>query len=103
MRVGDPNLTVEELPSFDEERRMLLQPKKALDYQVIKRGQTRRKVWQFLVLWLGVPREEASSKDYDEMRLRFSKFTLEDKGTLEKMGNDKNPRRKGVGRENRSD
>lgn len=42
---GDPSLIVKELPNFDEEGKMLIQPSEALDYQVIKRGRKRKKVW----------------------------------------------------------
>ena len=45
------------------------------------------KVWQVLDLWQGVPTEEATQEDYDEMVERFPDFFLEDKGILEKRGN----------------
>lgn len=48
-RVGDLNLIIEELATFDDDGRILLQPNHALEYWIIKKGRTRRKVWQVLV------------------------------------------------------
>ncbi|KAK0606992.1 hypothetical protein LWI29_007494 [Acer saccharum] len=45
------------------------------------------KVWQVLVQWQGVPTEEATWEDYDEMVEHFPDFSLEDKGILEERGN----------------
>ena len=96
-RVGDPRLIVEELPKFDEEGRMLLQPREALEYRVVTRGRKRRKVWQVLIRWGGVPREEATWEDYEDMESRFPQFILEGKDSLEGGGNVKNPCKKGHG------
>ncbi|XP_042962490.1 uncharacterized protein LOC122296762 [Carya illinoinensis] len=86
-RVGDSKLIMEELLRFDEEGRMLLQPKEALDYRVITRGRKRRKVWQVLIQWGGVPRAEATWEDYEDMVSRFPQFILEGKDVLEGRGN----------------
>jgi hypothetical protein len=85
-------LIVEELPSFDEEGRMLLQPAIGLEYKMVPRGRFRRKIWRVLVQWSGRPREEATWEDYDEIASRFPQFTLEDKGTLNGRGNERVPR-----------
>ncbi|XP_042972782.1 uncharacterized protein LOC122304588 [Carya illinoinensis] len=85
--VGDPKLIVEELPKFDEEGMMFLQSKEALDYRVNTRGRKRRKMWQVLIQWGGVPREEATWEDYEDMVSKFPQFILEGKDVLEGRGN----------------
>ncbi|KAL5834882.1 hypothetical protein ACOSQ4_014379 [Xanthoceras sorbifolium] len=83
-RVGSPNLIADDLPSFDEEGRIVLIPKEALQYRI----------WQVLVHWRGLPKDEATWEDYEEMISRFPEFSLEGKGSLEERGNDENsPRR----------
>ncbi|KAG6647689.1 hypothetical protein CIPAW_07G096100 [Carya illinoinensis] len=90
-RVGDPKLIVEELPKFDEEGRMLLQPREVLDNRVVTRGRKRRKVWQVLIKWGGAPKDEVTWEDYDDIRERFPQFILEGKNVLEERENVKTP------------
>ena len=47
-----------------------------------------------LVHWSGVPKEEASWEDYDDMVKRFPDFSLEDKGILKEMGNYESTKRR---------
>ncbi|KAK0596469.1 hypothetical protein LWI29_015937 [Acer saccharum] len=86
-RVGNPSLISSDLPTFDTKGNMLLQPTIALRYRNWKKGRGMTKVWQVLVQWQGVPREEATWEDYDEMVERFPDFSLEDKGSFEEWGN----------------
>ncbi|KAL5838392.1 hypothetical protein ACOSQ3_015561 [Xanthoceras sorbifolium] len=93
-RVGSPNLIADDLPSFDEEGRMVLIPKEALQYRSWQRNRPKERVWQVLVHWRGLPKDEATWEDYEEMISRFPEFSLEGKGSLEERGNDENsPRR----------
>ena len=66
---------------------MLLQPREALQFQIVSRGDARRKVWRVLIWWNQTPREEATWEDYDEIKLRFPEFHLEDKVLLQERGN----------------
>ena len=86
-RVGNPSLISSDLPAFDTEGNLLILPIIALQYRNWKKGRGMTKVWQVLVQWQGVPTEEATWEDYDEMVERFPDFFLEDKGILEERGN----------------
>ena len=86
-RVGNPSLISSDLPAFDTEGNLLIRPIIALRYRNWKKGRGMTKVWQVLVQWQGVPTEEATWEDYDEMVERFPDFFLEDKGILEERGN----------------
>ncbi|KAL5805499.1 hypothetical protein ACOSQ4_028232 [Xanthoceras sorbifolium] len=83
-RVRDPKLVINELPVFDNERRILLQPKATM----------RCKIWMVLIQWKGLPMEEATWEDYDDIVERFTKFILKGNDVLEDQGNVKDgPRR----------
>ncbi|KAK0571245.1 hypothetical protein LWI29_013061 [Acer saccharum] len=86
-RVGNPSIISSDLPAFDTEGNLLIRPVTALRDRNWKKGRGMTKVWQVLVQWQGVPTEEATWEDYDEMVERFPNFSLEDKGILEKRGN----------------
>ena len=86
-RVGNPSLISSDLPAFDTEGNLLIRPIIALRYRNLKKGRGMTKVWQVLVQWQGVPTEEATWEDYDEMVERFLDFFLEDKDILEERGN----------------
>ena len=86
-RVGNPSLISSDLPAFDTEGNLLIRPIIDLRYRNWKKGRGMTKVWQVLVQWQGVPTEEATWEDYDEMVERFPDFFLEDKGILEERGN----------------
>ena len=92
-RIGDPSLIVDELPRFDDEGRMLLQPREALNYRVVSRGTMRKSVWQVLIRWGKAPKEEATWEDYDDIRARFPQFILEGKDILKERGIVRPPRR----------
>ena len=93
-RVGNSSLIAEELPSFDEEGRLLLKPKETIRYRSWRQGRGTKEIWQVLVHWSGVPKEEASWEDYDDMVKRFPEFSLEDKGILKERGNDESTKRR---------
>ncbi|KAI9157842.1 hypothetical protein LWI28_028922 [Acer negundo] len=86
-RVGNSSPISSDLPAFDIEGNLLIRPIIALRYRNWKKGRGMTKVWQVLVQWQGVPTEEATWEDYDEMVERFPDFSLEDKGILEERGN----------------
>ncbi|KAK0595267.1 hypothetical protein LWI29_005087 [Acer saccharum] len=86
-RMGNPSLISSDLPAFDTEGNLLIQPITALRYRNWKKGRGMTKVWQVLVQWQGVLTEEATWEDYNEMVERFPDFSLEDKGILEEWGN----------------
>ena len=92
--VGKPKHVVEELPVFDEEGEMLLKPKEVLRYRQQRKGRGGDRIWQVLVHWQGLPVEEATWEDYEEVATKFSNFSLEDKGVLEGGGNGEAPKRR---------
>ncbi|KAL5796687.1 hypothetical protein ACOSQ2_001507 [Xanthoceras sorbifolium] len=87
-KVGSPELIAEDLPSFDDEGRMVLKPKEALQYRHWQRNRPKEKVWQVLIQWRGLPREEATWEDYDDMISKFPEFSLVGKAILEEGGID---------------
>ena len=93
-RVGNSSLIAEVLPSFDEEGRLLLKPKETIRYRSWRQGRGTKEIWQVLVHWSGVPKEEASWEDYDDMVKRFPDFSLEDKDILKERGNDESTKRR---------
>lgn len=80
-----------ELPTFDEEGRMILQSKRVPEYKEVKRGRVRKNVWRVLVEWTSIPREEATWADYDDKVARYPNFILEDKDNLLGRGSDRTP------------
>ena len=58
-----------------------------MKFQIVSRGDARRKVWQVLIWWNQTPREEATWEDYDEIKMRYPQFHLEDKVLLQERGN----------------
>lgn len=54
-----------------------------MEYQVVKRRRVRRNVWQVLIQWQGVPLDEVSRADYDNIALRIPILILEDNDVLE--------------------
>ena len=58
--VGEPEHVVEELPSFDEEGKLLLKPEVVLHYRKHKKGKGSDNVWQVLIHWKGLLVEEAT-------------------------------------------
>lgn len=81
--IRDTSLIVEELLSFDDKGRRLLQTKLMLDYKVVTWEKSRRKVWQFFIQWQGISRKEASGEDYDNMTSRYPHLIIEGKDMLE--------------------
>ncbi|KAL5738975.1 hypothetical protein ACOSQ2_028155 [Xanthoceras sorbifolium] len=66
-RVRDPKLVINELP---------------------------KRVWMVLIQWKGLPMEEATWEDYDDIVERFTEFILKGNDVLEDQGNVKDgPRR----------
>ena len=65
--VEEPEYVVEELPSFDEEGKLLLKPEVVLRYQKYKKIKGSNNVWQVLIHWKGLPVEEATWEDYEEV------------------------------------
>ena len=92
--MGEPKYVVEELPSFDEEGIILLKPEAVLHYRKHKKSRRSDDVWQVLIHWKGLPMEEATWKDYEDVAKQFLNLSLEDKGVLEGRGNGEAPRRR---------
>lgn len=88
LRVGDPTFLSQDLPEFDTDGKADLQPMAALQYRQQQRG--RKQVWQVLVHWRGMSKEEATWEECETMARHFPEFSLEDKGNLEGRENDKN-------------
>ena len=97
-RVGDPKLVVNELPVFDDEGRMVIQPKAVMRYKSWWKRREKKRVWMVLIQWKGLPMEEATWEDYDEIVERFPDFILEGKDVLEDWGNDKDQSRRSTRR-----
>ena len=93
-KIGEPEQVVEDLPNFDEEGNMMLKPKEALRYRQRKKGKDGKGAWQVLVHWQGLPVEEATWEEYEEMKTNFPNLSLEDKGVLEGEGNGEVPVRR---------
>ena len=93
-KVGEPEQVVEELPNFDEEGNMMMKPSKALRYRQEKKNKNGKRAWQVLVQWQGLPVEEATWEDYEEVKTMFPNLSLEDKGILEGEGNGEVPVRR---------
>ncbi|XP_038977535.1 uncharacterized protein LOC120108056 [Phoenix dactylifera] len=92
-KVGDLTLIAPDLPTFNEEGRLLLRPVEALKYRIWRRGRERRKIWQVLIQWGGLPKEDATWEDYDEVSQRYPNFILEGKDVLQGRGNVEDPRK----------
>ncbi|XP_038978713.1 uncharacterized protein LOC120109046 [Phoenix dactylifera] len=90
-RVGDPSTIGVELPKFDEEGRIVLQPMKVLQCRIKRKGRNKRKVWQVLMQWKDIPIEDATWEEYDEVARKYPKFHLEDKEVLQEGGNGEVP------------
>ncbi|XP_042964569.1 uncharacterized protein LOC122298777 [Carya illinoinensis] len=88
-KVGDLSLVGEELPTVDREGRTLTKPKEVIGYRLHRRGRERPKVWQALILWEGLSRDEATWEDYDGLEKKYPQLILE--------GNVKTPRQEATG------
>ncbi|XP_042969094.1 uncharacterized protein LOC122301779 [Carya illinoinensis] len=96
-KVGDPSLIGEELPTVDQEGRILMKPKEVLGYRLHRRGRGRPRVWQALILWEGLSRDEATWEDYDGLEKKYPQLILEGKDMLKGRGNVKTPRQEATG------
>lgn len=64
----------------------MLYSKRALEHKIVNRGRVTRKVWRVLVEWTGLPRDEVTWEDYDDIGARYPCFLLEDKDIIFKKG-----------------
>ncbi|XP_038979199.1 uncharacterized protein LOC120109538 [Phoenix dactylifera] len=92
--VGDPSLIEKDLPTYDHDGRLLLQPKEAIKYRIWRKGRERRKEWQVLISWEGMPKEGATWENYEEITRRYPHFILEDKDILQGRENVEDPRKR---------
>ncbi|CAA0810223.1 Unknown protein, partial [Striga hermonthica] len=84
--LGEAQKYCEELPATATDRRIIVRPKRAIEYCKVRKA--RRYRWEVLVDWEELPTEEATWEDLDEVRDQFPNFILEDKEALEGDGND---------------
>ena len=89
--IVEPTGMIEELPTFGEDGEVMLKPKQVLRYRQQGKGKKGERAWQVRIQWHGLPEEEATWEDYEEISRKFPNLTLEDKENLEGGGNGGNP------------
>ncbi|KAL5763975.1 hypothetical protein ACOSP7_016330 [Xanthoceras sorbifolium] len=73
---------------------MMLQPKAAMRYKSEWRKHEKKRVWMVLIQWKGLPMEEATWENYDEIIERLPEFILKDNYVFEDRENiEDGPRR----------
>lgn len=72
---------MERLPDVNAEGVPIIRPMQVREYRQVKRGGHFR--WEVLLEWEGLPAEDATWENLEEIRDRFPDLALEDKDILE--------------------
>ncbi|RVW64852.1 Transposon Ty3-I Gag-Pol polyprotein [Vitis vinifera] len=81
-RIGPVAIANDELPPLTEEGVIRLQPRKVLSTRWVNKGSTSAS--ESLVLWEGLPEEEATWEDSQQLLRSFPNLNLEDKVLIER-------------------
>ena len=81
-KIGEVAIANDELPPLTEEGVIRLQPRKVLSTRWVNKGSTSAS--ESLVLWEGLPKEEATWEDSQQLLRSFPNLNLEDKVLIER-------------------
>ena len=81
-KIGEVAIANDELPPLTEEGAIRLQPRKVLSTRWVNKGSTSAS--ESLVLWEGLPEEEATWEDSQQLLRSFPNLNLEDKVLIER-------------------
>ncbi|RVW48758.1 Transposon Tf2-8 polyprotein [Vitis vinifera] len=81
-KIGEVAIANDELPPLTEEGVIRLQPRKVLSTRWVNKGSTSAS--ESLVLWEGLPEEEATWEDSQQLLRSFPNLNLEDKVLIER-------------------